>query len=171
MGFPGLVLVSHPPRPALPPDLLWADQMPTVIFSGLLLLLGGIGGAAVLTLSPVRGVAAFFLLIVLGAGWALYRSNQHVAQRRAIVRLGHTLRARAIQHERAFSPLKSSRDYVVWVQLPDGSRQRLTHPSVALWQSAPIGAELLGLTHDGHCLFGEELGRRFVLQSRGSQEG
>jgi len=139
--------------------------MPQLTFTAIIFVLSVAGFTATLIQSPGWGTSLFFLLLVIGSGYYGFRLRQKVLQRQEIYQHGTPVSAQVQRQARAFNPIKSSRDYVVWLSLPDpqAAALKLTSPRAELWEAAPQGATLTGLVYEGNYLFAEALRRRFQV--------
>ena len=163
--FEPLHLSLTTPRPELPTSVWMSDLMPQLIFGGIIFFLSLSGFAITLILSPGWRVSLFFMLLTAAVGYWGLQIRQKVTQRQQIYQHGTPVSAQVMRHERAFNPLKSSRDYVAWLKIQgvDQAPIKVTHPRADLWTAAPKGETLTGLAHNGEYLFAEVLGRQFRL--------
>ncbi|RMG62781.1 MAG: hypothetical protein D6722_18225 [Bacteroidetes bacterium] len=164
MAFPDF------PLPAAPRGLV---NLPVSISTGLggALFFGWFFMAGCLLLVGISawqgkyGPMVLLLLFGLAAGYWLKSTYDTLSQRKAAFREGKVVRAEVVRHGRQFSFWKSNRDYTVVLRLEGQGETHphvtIVHAGVTIWETAPVGAELIGLEHQGAYFFGESIGLHF----------
>lgn len=134
-------------------------------FFGLFFLIGGIALFLLAAFKFKMYFPAIILLAVAVFGYSKFNyANKKAAEREKIFLNGQIVYATVKDHSRQFNMFKSSKDYTITV-LPKNSQQNITlvNSREGLWQSAPIGGEILGIEHEGKYFFGQEMSVQFKL--------
>ena len=106
------------------------------------------------------------IVIVISLGYYMRRNALSIAEaRKACYVSGSTVIAEVIRHQKKFNPFKSSQDYAIVLSFINGNQEKvqktIAYKSDLIWETNPVGGEVLGLVFEDHSFFGEEIGTTF----------
>jgi hypothetical protein len=135
-------------------------------FLGYLLLALGVG---LFVTSFLKGKGLLFYAIgamFLCMGYFLvHKAKQIVATRNDVFLNGTIVEAKVVGQTQRFNWLKLSNDYCLSLEVttPKGGVEQLEIASFLkdIWLSNPVGSSIIGLAHERHFLFGEEISCTF----------
>lgn len=120
---------------------------------------------SVLTLKMVAPAIMFLFVAVMGY-YMINKVKKTINLRKEVFKKGSVVIARVESQGRKFNPLKSNKDYIIAVRVNTEEQSNLytiKSSSNYLWESSPVGSEIVGFYYNNNYFFGEEVACQFIF--------